>query len=122
MAASIREAIDERYGAGSREDRRRAVEEIAGMEGEYADPAELARMIDEERDEVARGLDLPQPGRGRGGGINQEAVADGRADGTTSTACLEEVWYLETTFDSIGGLRRVDPGDEAKVGALLSST
>jgi hypothetical protein len=62
VAALIREAIDERYGAVSREDRRRAVGEIAGMEGGYVDPAELARMIDEERDEVARGLDLPQPG------------------------------------------------------------
>lgn len=113
-----------------------------------------------------------------------EAVADGRADGRTSTACLEEVWCLETTgrvagldgltaraytvltpllavtddafrralhmkaagvgtndrlhaatclalgietivsadaaFDSVTGLRRVDPRDEDQVEALLS--
>lgn len=37
-----------------------------------------------------------------------EAIADGRADGRTSTSCLEEVWHLESSrrLGDLGGLTR----------------
>lgn len=57
VAALIRAAIDQRYGTISREDRRRAVEEIGRMKGRYVEPAELARLIDDERDAVLPAVD-----------------------------------------------------------------
>lgn len=61
VAALIRAAIDARYGSITREDRQRAVEEIAAMHGRYADPAELNRLVEEERDDVGRRLGLGDP-------------------------------------------------------------
>jgi ribosome maturation protein Sdo1 len=49
VASVIREAIDSRYGAVPPEQRIRAVEEIGRMRGRFVPPAELRRLIDEER-------------------------------------------------------------------------
>jgi hypothetical protein len=58
VGALVRKAIDEQYGTTSRDDRRRAVAEIARMDARDIDPAELADLIAEEHEELARGLDL----------------------------------------------------------------
>lgn len=50
----VREAIDERYGAVTSEDRHRALEVIRGLEGGFLSPDELDRLVDEERDAVIR--------------------------------------------------------------------
>ena len=55
VATLVREAIDERFGKITQEDRRRAVEEIAAMNGRYLTVDEMERIIDEER-EAAAGL------------------------------------------------------------------
>lgn len=53
----VRDAIDSRYGVTSRGARIRAVEEIAAMRGGPApSPEEINRMVEEERDEVAKNL------------------------------------------------------------------
>jgi predicted DNA-binding protein len=55
VATVVREAIDDRFGKITPEDRRRAVEEIAAMRGRYLTVEEMERIIDEER-EAAAGL------------------------------------------------------------------
>lgn len=55
VAKLVREAIDERFGKCTPEDRRRAVEEVAAMKGRYLTVEEMGRIIDEER-EAAAGL------------------------------------------------------------------
>jgi hypothetical protein len=58
VTALVREAVDKQYGGGdgyyrlSREERVRAVEEIAAMNGPSMTVEEMERMIDEERDAV----------------------------------------------------------------------
>jgi hypothetical protein len=53
VASLIREAIDAHYGAVAAEERVRAVEEIAAMEGGSSlSPEELDRLAEEERDQV----------------------------------------------------------------------
>ena len=48
----VREAIDARFGGFSREEKVKAVEAIAAMEGgHFIAPEELNRMFEEERDE-----------------------------------------------------------------------
>jgi predicted DNA-binding protein len=53
IATLVREAIDERYGATTTEDRLRAVDEIAALRGRFLTPAELEQLIAEERDAAA---------------------------------------------------------------------
>lgn len=53
IATLVREAIDERYGATTTEERLRAVEEIAAMKGRFLTPEEIEQVIDEERDAAA---------------------------------------------------------------------
>lgn len=52
MATVIREAIDTRLGAVTREDRLRAFEEIrAACRGRFLTPDEINRIVEEEREE-----------------------------------------------------------------------
>jgi predicted DNA-binding protein len=53
VATLVREAIDERYGTTTAEDRLRAVDEIAALDGRFLTPAELEQVIAEERDAAA---------------------------------------------------------------------
>ena len=53
VATLVREAIDERYGATTAEDRLRAVEEIEALKGRFLTPAEIEQVIDEERNAAA---------------------------------------------------------------------
>ena len=53
VATLVREAIDERYGKTTTEDKLRAVEEIATIEGRFLTPTELEQVIDSERDAAA---------------------------------------------------------------------
>lgn len=54
VASLIREAIDARFAAPTREDRLRAVDEIAAMGGEpLPSLAELERIVAEERESAA---------------------------------------------------------------------
>lgn len=50
VAMVVREAIDERVGKVTREDRIRAVEEIAAMKGRYLTVEEIEAIIAEERE------------------------------------------------------------------------
>lgn len=53
VAALIREAIDARFGAVTRADRLRALEEIRAMKGgRFVPPDELDRLIEREHDDV----------------------------------------------------------------------
>jgi hypothetical protein len=54
VASLVREALDERYGVVTREDRIRAVDEIRALRGRYLSPEELERVFAEERDAAAR--------------------------------------------------------------------
>jgi len=49
VAALIREAVDEYLGAIPPDRRIRAVEEIGGMRGGFLSPAQLERLVEEER-------------------------------------------------------------------------
>lgn len=51
VAALIREAIDARFGAVRREDRLQGLEEIRRLRGSFLPPAELDRLVDQEREE-----------------------------------------------------------------------
>lgn len=51
VAALIREAIDARFGAVRREDRLQGLEEIRRLQGSFLLPAELDRLVDQEREE-----------------------------------------------------------------------
>lgn len=53
VAGVVREAVDAQLDTVSREDRIRAVEEIAAMRAEYLPPDELSRVIEEQYDDVA---------------------------------------------------------------------
>lgn len=50
VASVIREAIDARLGSIAPEHRAQAVAEIGRMSGRFVPPAELGRLIDEERE------------------------------------------------------------------------
>lgn len=52
VAGVVREAVDAQLDTVCREDRIRAVEEIAAMRAEYLPPDELNRMIEEQYDDV----------------------------------------------------------------------
>ena len=57
VARLIREAIDARFGAVTREDRLRAVEEIRSIEaGRFLPPDQLGRLSDAEHDEAIDAL------------------------------------------------------------------
>lgn len=60
VATVVREAIDERVGRVTRDDRRRAVEEIAAMKGRHLSVEEIAAIIDGERE---RNFPLAEPDR-----------------------------------------------------------
>lgn len=51
VAALIREAIDARFGAVRRQDRLQGLEEIRRLRGSFLPPAELDRLVDQEREE-----------------------------------------------------------------------
>jgi hypothetical protein len=53
VASLIRQAIDTQFAPVTREDRLRALGHIRGMQGRFLPPAELARLADSERDEIA---------------------------------------------------------------------
>lgn len=53
VGALVREAIDLRYGATTREDRLGALQRIVAMRGTYLPPAALDALVDEERDAAA---------------------------------------------------------------------
>lgn len=53
VAKLVRDAIDERYGTTTAEDRLRAVEGIAALKGRFLTPEEIEQVIDEERDAAA---------------------------------------------------------------------
>jgi predicted DNA-binding protein len=50
VAQLVREAIDRRFPPVNQEDRRRALEEIEALEGQFIAPDELNRIVEEERD------------------------------------------------------------------------
>ena len=58
MASLVREAIDSRFGTISREDRLAAADAIAAMSGGlYLSPAELNRVVEEEREAILDDLE-----------------------------------------------------------------
>lgn len=51
VGSLIREAVDARFGAVTAADRLRAHEAIGAMHGEFIDPDELNRIVEEERED-----------------------------------------------------------------------